>query len=79
LQKNFQVDFNKTLKDDEERIKTMIENNKPSKISFNELQTYYDKCMNVKGADSTRKRRLITSELRKVEQKTLLVLKEFKK
>jgi hypothetical protein len=78
LQRLCQKEFNETLKSDEERCKQIIEGNKPTKIFFEELKVYYDKFLAIKTADGVRKRRIITGELRKVEQKTLHELKEFR-
>ena len=68
----------KSLKSDEDRCKVIIEGNKPTNILFSELQTYYGKFLNIKTSEGVRKRRVITTELRKVEQKTLSDLNQFK-
>jgi molybdopterin-guanine dinucleotide biosynthesis protein A len=67
LQNRCQEELGKCLKSDEDRIRSMIEGNKPSKIPFKELKIWYKKFMNIKGIEGPRKRRIITSELRKVE------------
>jgi hypothetical protein len=67
-----------SLKTDEDRCMQMIINAKPTQISFYELKSYYKNFLNIKSADGVRKRRVIVYELKKVEQKTLGNLNQFR-
>jgi hypothetical protein len=68
----------RSLKSDEDRCRVIIEGNKPTNILFSELQTYYDNFVNIKTAEGDRKRKVIVYELKKVEQKTLGNLNQFR-
>jgi hypothetical protein len=68
----------KILKSDEDRCKQIISGNKPTKILFSELQTYYDNFVNIKTAYGESKRKVIVYELKRLEQKILSDLNHFR-